>query len=151
MQRARKAHVTVYTDGGCDPNPGVGGWAAVLLYKEHCRELFGGERRTTNNRMEMTAAIRALESLRRPCSVKVCTDSQYLQRGITEWLPAWKRRGWRRKEGAIKNLDLWKRLDELTQVHHVTWRWLPGHSGDPLNERCDALVGEVIAGLRRDA
>jgi len=141
--------VVIYTDGGCDPNPGVGGWAAVLVFKGRSKELSGGERDTTNNRMEMTAAIRALEALKRPCAAVVTTDSRYLQQGVTSWMPGWKRRNWKRKGGAIKNLDLWKRLDELTQVHDVDWRWAPGHAGDPLNERCDELANEAIVRLKR--
>ena len=135
--------VTIYTDGACDPNPGTGGWAAVLIYKGHAKELSGGELNTTNNRMEMMAAIKALESLKKPCAVKMHTDSEYLKKGITEWLPGWKRRGWRRKTGAVKNSDLWKRLDELTRSHHVDWRWVRGHAGDGLNERCDLLACEA--------
>lgn len=136
--------VVVYTDGGCDPNPGVGGWAAVLLYKGKYKELSGGAPKTTNNRMEMTAAIEALQALNRPCVVVVHTDSEYLKRGITEWLPAWKCRNWARKEGNLKNADLWKQLDTLIHTHRVKWKWVPGHSGNPLNERCDALVREEI-------
>lgn len=139
--------VVVYTDGGCRPNPGVGGWGAVLLYDGHRRELSGGERRTTNNRMELTAAVEALRALKRPCSVVVYTDSEYLQKGITQWLPAWKARGWVRKTGPVKNEDLWKTLDRLVQRHNVTWRWLRGHAGHTENERCDELAGEVIARL----
>lgn len=142
-------HVIIYTDGGCEPNPGTGGWGAVLCYGEVCKELSGGEHDTTNNRMELTAAIRALEALKRPCDVVLTTDSEYVKRGITEWLPGWKRRNWRRKTGPVKNEDLWRRLDALTQKHRVTWRWTRGHAGDPLNERCDALAGEAIGRLRR--
>ena len=149
MSRKPKDEVIIYTDGGCDPNPGVGGWGAVLVYKGRSRELSGGEAHTTNNRMEMTAAIRALEALKRPCSAVVSTDSEYLQKGITVWLPNWKRRNWKRKGGAIKNLDLWQRLDELAQQHKVRWRWVRGHAGDPLNERCDQLANEAMARLKR--
>jgi len=149
LPKRKKDRVVVYTDGGCDPNPGMGGWAAILVYKGYCKELSGGERRTTNNRMEMTAAIRALEALKHACSVTVSTDSEYLQKGITLWAPAWKRRNWRRKGGPIKNLDLWKRLDELTELHDVQWRWVRGHAGDPLNERCDYLANDAIARLKQ--
>jgi ribonuclease HI len=136
--------VRIYTDGGCEPNPGIGGWAAVLLFQGHVKELFGGEMDTTNNRMEMTAAIRALEALKRPCKVCLYTDSKYLKQGITEWLPNWKRRNWTRKEGPLKNEDLWRRLDMLSSQHTVTWKWVQGHAGDQYNERCDALANEAI-------
>lgn len=132
--------VLIYTDGACDPNPGTGGWAAVLVYGGHYKELSGGERRTTNNRMEITAAVRALEVLKRPCSAVIYTDSEYLKKGITMWLPAWKRRGWKRKTGSVKNLDLWQELHALVQRHKVEWRWVRAHAGEPLNERCDALA-----------
>ena len=140
--------VVVYTDGACDPNPGFGGWAAILLYKGRCRELSGGERSTTNNRMEMTAAIKALEALKRRCAVVVSTDSEYLKRGITEWVPVWRRRNWKRKGGELKNVELWQRLDELTRQHDVQWRWVRGHAGDPLNERCDELATQEVAKQR---
>jgi len=140
--------VTIYTDGGCDPNPGIGGWAAILECKGRTKELSGGERDSTNNRMELTAAIRALEALKRPCLVDLHTDSEYLQKGITEWLPGWKRRDWKRKGGELKNIDLWKRLDGLSAVHEFRWRWVRGHAGDPSNERCDELAGAEIARLR---
>lgn len=143
-----EATVYIYTDGGCDPNPGPGAWAAILLCKGRTKEISGVDRSTTNNRMEMTAAIRSLESLKYACKVVLNTDSQYLQRGITEWLPAWKRRQWRRKDGEIKNIDLWHRLDTLSQVHTIKWQWVRGHAGDPLNERCDALVAEAMARQR---
>jgi ribonuclease HI len=142
--------VYIHTDGACDPNPGTGGWAAVLRYKSHYKELAGGAPHTTNNRMEMTAAIKALEALKQPSRVVLHTDSEYLQKGITQWLPSWKRRNWRRKGGEIKNLDLWQRIDELTEKHHVEWRWVRGHAGDPLNERCDQLATEEVRRLRRN-
>ncbi len=151
MTDKKKGPVVVYTDGGCDPNPGVGGWAAILIHNGRTKELSGGDPDTTNNRMEMTAAIEALEALKRPCEVKMHTDSQYLQRGITEWMPGWKRRNWKRKTGAIKNLDLWKQLDALTQKHAVQWKWVRGHAGDPLNERCDELAGQAIVRIKRGA
>jgi ribonuclease HI len=134
--------VVVYTDGGCSPNPGAGGWGAVLMYGDNVKELCGGEPNTTNNRMELTAAVEALRTLKRPCAVDVYTDSQYLRNGITSWLPAWKRRNWQRKSGALKNVDLWKTLDALTTRHDVRWHWVRGHAGDALNERCDALAHE---------
>ena len=136
--------VTVYTDGGSVPNPGTGGWAAVLSCKGHTKEIRGGERSSTNNRMELTAAIRALDSLKKPCRVKLYTDSQYLRKGITEWMPSWKAKNWARKGGALKNVDLWKRLDQLASIHDVEWHWVRGHAGTPGNERCDELVGMAI-------
>lgn len=139
-----RTKVTIYTDGGCSPNPGTGGWAAILMHRDASKEISGGEGNTTNNRMELTAAVRALESLKRPCCAVLFTDSQYLKQGITAWLPSWKRRGWQRRGGQLKNIDLWQRLDQLTQVHEVEWRWIAGHSGDIHNERCDALVREAI-------
>lgn len=143
--------VVAYTDGGCRPNPGIGGWAAVLLYKGRRKELSGAEWNTTNNRMELTAAVVALESLKRPCRVELHTDSEYLHKGITEWLPVWKRNNWKRREGPVKNQDLWQRLDELIQTHDVRWRWVRGHAGDPYNERCDELATEAIAKLAGSA
>jgi ribonuclease HI len=134
--------VTIYTDGGADPNPGTGGWAAVLLDKATgtVRELSGGEGRATNNRMELTAAIRALEALTRPCRVKLFTDSQYLRKGITEWLPGWIARGWRRKDGELQNEDLWRQLAELIESHEIHWSWVKGHAGNKWNERADELA-----------
>lgn len=136
--------IYVYTDGGCDPNPGVGGWGAVLLYNGHRKELSGGADHTTNNRMELTAAIEALDSLKRSCDVHLYTDSQYLQRGVTEWLANWKRKGWRSSAGKVKNVDLWQRLDDLLQRHDVTWEWVRGHNGVLENERCDELAAAEI-------
>jgi ribonuclease HI len=148
--RTATDEVTVYTDGGASPNPGPGGWGVVLLEGRSGRfeELSGGEEQTTNNRMELTAAIRALESLERPCRVELYTDSQYLRRGITEWLPSWVRRGWRRKEGEIQNLDLWKRLAALDAEHDVRWHWVKGHAGNEHNERADALARQEIVRRR---
>jgi ribonuclease HI len=140
--------ITIYTDGGCSPNPGKGGWAAVMLYGGHRKELHGGEPKTTNNRMELTAAIKALESLKEPCDVNLYTDSQYLRLGITKWIPNWKRMNWKRKQGELKNVDLWKHLDELIQNQDIKWHWVKGHSGNIENERCDQLVGKEIATLR---
>ncbi|GMW03728.1 MAG: ribonuclease H [Candidatus Hydrogenedentota bacterium] len=142
-----KQHVTIYTDGGCRPNPGVGGWAAVLRYGEKVKELSGGEPESTNNRMELTAAVCALEALKKPCKIEFHTDSEYLKRGITEWMPGWKRRGWVRKEGALKNVDLWQRLDKAIGDHEIDWRWVRGHNGNPDNERCDELATQAIESL----
>ncbi len=144
----KRERVIVYTDGGCVPNPGVGGWGAVLIYGDHRRELSGGEPESTNNRMELTAAIAALEALKRPCEVVLHTDSEYLKKGITEWLPKWRKNKWRRKTGPIKNLDLWKRLNEEIQRHDVRWEWVPGHAGVEENERCDELANQAIAAQR---
>jgi ribonuclease HI len=132
--------VTIYTDGGCDPNPGPGAWAAILRYGGHEKELTGVEPDTTNNRMELTAAIQALRALTRPSQVELHTDSEYLRRGVTEWLPGWRQRGWKRKGGALANVELWQELDSLVQQHQVSWHWVRGHAGNPLNERVDALV-----------
>ncbi|HQM50103.1 MAG TPA: ribonuclease HI [Candidatus Hydrogenedentes bacterium] len=143
MKGTKNDVVTVYTDGGCEPNPGRGGWGVVLVYKGKVKELSGHEDVTTNNRMELTAAVKALEALRRPCRVALHTDSQYLQKGITDWMRRWKRNGWRTRGGAVKNQDLWQRIDDLTNTHDVKWHWVRGHAGDPFNERCDALVREA--------
>jgi ribonuclease HI len=134
-------HVVIYTDGACRGNPGPGGWGAILKSGERERELSGGELHTTNNRMELMAAIQALEALNRPCRVELHTDSQYLRTGITEWLAGWKARGWKTAAKApVKNDDLWRRLDEARARHTVDWRWVKGHNGHPLNERADALA-----------
>ena len=134
--------VEIFTDGACLKNPGPGGWGAVLRYGRHERELHGGEPATTNNRMEIMAAIQGLESLTRPSSVHLYTDSQYLRRGITEWVPKWRRNGWLTSDKKpVKNEDLWRRLDTATKVHEVTWSWVKGHAGHPENERADALAG----------
>jgi ribonuclease HI len=135
--------VIIYTDGGCDPNPGPGGWAALLKFGDHERTLSGGEASSTNNRMELTAAIQALQALKRPCRVDLYTDSQYLRRGITEWLPDWRRRGWRRKGGSLANLDLWQILDRLAQEHEIDWYWVRGHAGSRENERVDTLARQA--------
>ena len=133
--------VCIYTDGACSGNPGPGGWAAILSYNGHERELSGGEPATTNNRMELIVAISALEALKEPCEVELWTDSQYLARAVNEgWLAGWKRRGWRRKEGELKNPELWQALDALLARHKVSFNWLKGHDGHEYNERCDALA-----------
>ena len=133
--------VVIFTDGGCRPNPGPGGWGAILVSGQHEKEIWGGEGDTTNNRMELTAAIEALESLKRPCRVELHTDSQYVKNGITQWLSLWKARGWRTmSKGAVKNEDLWRRLDEARLRHEVDWRWVKGHAGHDLNERADGLA-----------
>ncbi len=140
--------VEIHTDGACSGNPGPGGWAAILAWKGREKELSGAEPATTNNRMELLAAIRALEVLKRPMRVRIYTDSEYLRRGMSEWLAGWKRRGWRTAgKKPVKNRDLWERLDELCRRHEVEWRWLKGHAGDPLNERADRLAREAIRRL----
>jgi ribonuclease HI len=138
--------VEIHTDGACSGNPGPGGWAAVLRWRGHERELVGGEPSTTNNRMELLAAIVALESLKRPMRVRLHTDSDYLRSGITRWLPAWKARGWRTADRKpVKNRELWERLEAATARHRVEWAWIRGHAGDPLNERADRLARAAIA------
>jgi ribonuclease HI len=140
--------VEVFTDGACRGNPGPGGWGAVLRYGDHEKELFGGEAQTTNNRMEMTAVIRSLQALKRECRVVVTTDSMYVKQGITQWLQGWKRRGWRKADKSpVKNVDLWKQLDELVSCHDVEWRWVKGHAGHAENERADQLANRGIDAL----
>jgi len=141
---ADKPSVTIYTDGSCWGNPGPGGWAAVLKSGGHQREISGGERATTNNRMELRAALEALRVLTEPCLVTLYTDSKYLKRGITEWMPGWKRRNWRRKGSKLANVDLWMKLDEEISRHEIIWRWVRGHTGNPLNERVDRLAKKAI-------
>ena len=137
--------VTIYTDGACSGNPGPGGWGALLLYGPHERTIRGGEAATTNNRMELLAAIMALEALKFPCEVSLFTDSTYLKNGIEQWIAGWKRRGWRAASGKpVKNQDLWRRLDLAREPHQVSWRWVKGHAGDPGNERADALAREGL-------
>jgi len=137
--------VTIYTDGACKGNPGPGGWGALLIYNGNERELKGGEKLTTNNRMELMAAIMALETLTRPCTVELFTDSQYVRQGITSWMHGWKARGWKTADRKpVKNEDLWRRLDEARNRHDVSWHWVKGHADDPLNHRVDALANEGI-------
>jgi ribonuclease HI len=141
--------VTIHTDGACSGNPGPGGWGAILEWDGRSRELKGAEPATTNNRMELTAAIMALEALRRPCAVDLHTDSQYLRQGITAWIHGWKRNGWKTADKKpVKNVDLWQRLDAAIGRHQVRWHWVRGHAGHDLNERADALAREAIAELR---
>ncbi|WP_346899762.1 ribonuclease HI [uncultured Roseibium sp.] len=133
--------VTIYTDGACSGNPGPGGWGAILRFGEHEKELSGGAAETTNNRMELTAAIEALNALKRPCAVDLYTDSTYVRSGITEWLEGWKRKNWRTAaKKPVKNADLWQALDEARQRHDVSWHWVKGHAGHPENERADELA-----------
>lgn len=141
--------VHIYTDGACSGNPGPGGWGAVLKYGEHVKEIYDGEANTTNNRMELTAAIKALEALKRPCQVYIHTDSQYVKDGITKWIHQWKERGWKTAgKKPVKNEDLWRALEAALAAHRVTWHWVKGHSGHPENERADALAREGVKIVR---
>ena len=142
---ASTPEVEIFTDGACSGNPGPGGWGAVLRFRGVEKELAGGEELTTNNRMELMAAIAGLEALKRPCRIDLYTDSQYLRDGITQWLPAWKARGWRTADKKpVKNVDLWQRLEEAAAPHEVEWHWVRGHAGHPENERADALARAAI-------
>jgi ribonuclease HI len=141
--------VSIHTDGACSGNPGPGGWGAILRWADHERELSGGEPHTTNNRMELMAAIAALEALKRPCTVDMHTDSQYLRQGITQWIHGWKRNGWRTADKKpVKNADLWQRLEAAIERHEVRWHWVRGHAGDTLNERADELARSGVAAAR---
>ncbi|MEO8395301.1 MAG: ribonuclease HI [Chloroflexota bacterium] len=141
-------NVTIYSDGGSKPNPGPGGWAALLISGEHEAEISGGEEYTTNNQMELTAAIRALEALTRPCEVDFYTDSQYLRKGITEWIKSWRKNGWMTSaKKPVLNKDLWIELYDLTQKHQIKWHWTRGHAGDKFNERVDQLATEARLNL----
>jgi len=146
----KRPQVTIYTDGACKGNPGPGGWGAWLSSGGHDKELFGGEAGTTNNRMELTAPIEALASLKRSCDVVVYLDSEYVRKGITEWINNWQRRGWKTADGKpVKNADLWMRLDALRKLHKVEWRWVKGHAGDPGNERADMLANKGVASISK--
>lgn len=141
--------VELYTDGACSGNPGPGGWGVLLRYGAHEKELFGGEPQTTNNRMELMAVIAGLESLQKSCEAIVYTDSQYVQKGISEWIHNWKKNNWRTSAKApVKNVDLWKRLDTLANYHKVKWQWVKGHAGHPENERADQLARDGVASIR---
>jgi ribonuclease HI len=142
--------VEIFTDGACKGNPGPGGWGALLRFGDHVKELHGGEPGTTNNRMELTAVIRALEALSRPCKVRLHTDSQYVQKGISAWIHQWKRRGWKTADNKpVKNAELWRRLDELAGQHDIDWLWVKGHAGHPGNERADELANLGVAAVGR--
>lgn len=140
-----EVEVEAFTDGACRGNPGPGGWGVLLRYGDHEKHLYGGEPETTNNRMELTAAIKALEALKRPCKVHITTDSTYVMKGITEWMPNWKRRNWRTADKKpVKNAELWRHLDELAGRHQVRWSWVRGHTGHPENELADQLANRGI-------
>ncbi len=142
---SEQQEVLAWTDGACKGNPGPGGWGVLLRYGSHEKTLCGGEKLTTNNRMELLAAITALESLSRPCCVHLTTDSQYVRQGMLEWLPNWRRRNWRKADGQpVKNADLWQRLDDAAQRHTVHWHWIKGHAGHAENERADQLANQGI-------
>ncbi len=145
---AEASRVVVFTDGACSGNPGPGGWGAILTFGEVTRELKGGEALTTNNRMELMAAISALEALKRPCRIELHTDSQYVKNGITSWIHNWKRNGWRTADKKpVKNEDLWRRLEHALAIHNVDWRWVKGHAGHAMNERADVLAREGLKGI----
>lgn len=136
--------VQIYTDGGCNPNPGKGAWSAILVYKDKEKVISGEEDNTTNNRMELKSAIEGLRSLKKKCKVTIYTDSEYLKKGMTEWLPIWMKNNWKTTKGEVKNIDLWKTLIELVKKHEVQWVWIKGHNNHPYNERCDQIVKEIL-------
>lgn len=139
--------IEIYTDGACSGNPGPGGWGSVLLYNGHRKELSGGDKETTNNRMELLAVIRAMQALKRPCAVTIHTDSVYVMKGITEWIDNWKKRNWKTaSRKPVKNVDLWQELEAALDSHKVKWKWVKGHSGVPENERADELARNAIPG-----
>ncbi len=144
--------VEIWTDGACSGNPGPGGWGVILVKGENRKELFGGEAMTTNNRMELMAAISALEALKRPCAVALHIDSQYVRQGITQWIHGWKRNGWKTADKKpVKNAELWQRLEEAAARHQIDWRWVKGHAGDVMNERADELARQGVAQVREGA
>lgn len=144
-------HIKIYTDGACRGNPGPGGWAALLVYQQQDKEISGGELHSTNNRMELMAAIQGLAALKEACQIDIFTDSKYVQKGITEWLATWKRRGWKTAtHQPVKNVDLWQKLENETQRHQIRWHWLRGHNGHPENERVDVLAKQAIDNLLKN-
>lgn len=150
MNNTDEIWVDIYSDGACKGNPGVGGWGVLMRFGGREKELCGGEADTTNNRMELTAVIEGLRNLKRSCRVRVHTDSQYVQKGIQEWVQGWKRKGWKTSTGQpVKNRDLWEALDRLAMEHQVEWHWVRGHAGHPENERADALANEGVEKVRR--
>jgi ribonuclease HI len=144
------ARVEIFTDGACSGNPGAGGWGAILRYKDVEKELSGGEENTTNNRMELMAVIAALSALKKTCNISLYTDSQYVMKGITEWMANWKQNGWHtaHKKQEVKNIDLWQKLDELVNRHEIRWVWVKGHNGHAENERCDALARAEVEKIK---
>lgn len=146
------ARIEIFTDGACSGNPGIGGWAALLRYKDIEKELSGGEAETTNNRMELTAVIEALKALKTVCNITIYTDSKYVMSGITEWMPNWKRNNWKtaNKKGNVKNVDLWLQLDELIRQHEIRWVWVKGHNGHPENERVDTLARQEVQKIKEN-
>lgn len=144
------ARIEIFTDGACSGNPGIGGWGALLRYKDIEKELSGGEKNTTNNRMELTAVIEALKALKTTCNITLYTDSKYVMCGITEWMENWKRNGWKttNKKSDVKNVDLWQQLDELIKKHEIRWVWVKGHNGHPENERVDTLARSEVANIK---
>ncbi len=150
IEAAARPKITVFTDGACSGNPGAGGWGAILISGEHRKELNGGEAHTTNNRMELMGAIAALEAVKKPSDVELHTDSVYLRDGITKWIHGWKRKGWRTADGsAVKNIELWQRLEIAAARHKLDWRWLKGHAGHVENERADVLAREALAPFKK--
>ncbi len=145
-----KARIEIFTDGACSGNPGIGGWGALLRYKDVEKELSGGEAQTTNNRMELTAVIEALKALKTECNITLYTDSKYVMNGINEWLENWKKNGWKtsNKKNGVKNIDLWQQLDELIKKHEIRWVWVKGHNGHPENERVDTLARNEVLKLK---
>ena len=142
--------IVIWTDGACSGNPGPGGWGAILTWDAHEKDLCGGEQLTTNNRMELTAAIMALEALKRPCEIDLHTDSQYVKGGVTGWIHGWKRNGWKTSDKKpVKNVDLWQQLDAAAQRHQVTWHWVKGHAGHEMNERADELARQGMAPFKK--
>lgn len=151
-KEAQERRVIIYTDGACSGNPGPGGWGAVMMWNGHRRELAGGEAHTTNNRMELTAAIEALDALKRACAIELYTDSSYVRHGISEWIDRWKRNGWRTaQKKPVLNAELWQRLDTARSRHDVTWHWVKGHAGIPENERADELARIAMAPFQKKA
>ena len=143
--------IEIFTDGACSGNPGVGGWGAILRYGETQKEISGGERETTNNRMEMTAVIMALRALKRPAKVLLTTDSQYVAKGVTEWMANWQKNNWKTADKKpVKNVDLWREMADLLKVHDIKWQWVRGHNGHPENERCDELAREAVAKIKAE-
>ena len=152
MKAKRTGVVEIFTDGACKGNPGIGGWGALLQYNGNMRELYGGEKLTTNNRMELLAVIRALEALTQPCEIRLHTDSQYVQKGISEWIHSWKKRNWRTADKKpVKNDDLWKELDQLSQRHTIEWLWVRGHSGHDGNEQADKLANRGVQSVMENS